>query len=487
MESCCPPPSSGQPSGVLIGCCPSSGSTLLSVLLDLHPQLFSGPELSLFAHPFVWSFSGKELSERMRFAQMGDPSQSPLRWDLRDGFVPYLGFGDLQNLSWYGVSREAWQHISDTAVSGAELADAILGRACRKAGKQIWCEKSPPNLYAAKSFLASFPEGRVLLLVRDGRDVVCSLSKRQLTTGEAAAIWLLENAIIRELASHPSVKVVSYENLVQSPLATLNEIASFLGVTPFTESMLEGLPGSRRSLQDASIKVAVWTSTPDQGIQTKSVGRWKSDLPEDDLALFVAHELTDKAAGLPFQPPLRACGVTDVLKAFGYDISPVAPKLSWERYFEYVLFDSHPFGALTQMARFHRNYVRLAPPMIQPSECISQTESTDIIESLVKQRIAAAADSSGLASLQSRGNDGSHDELNRVRQQLEEVRRRYEWTERRSLELESARNALTGELDALKGARDALQCELDNLLVRPEIRLSSKLRHAIQAMRGRQS
>ena len=39
---------------VLVGCCPSSGSTLLSVMLDAHPDLMCGPELSIFAHPLVW-------------------------------------------------------------------------------------------------------------------------------------------------------------------------------------------------------------------------------------------------------------------------------------------------------------------------------------------------------------------------------------------------------------------------------------------------
>lgn len=390
METCSPAPQR-LPSGVLIGSCPSSGSTLLSVLLDLHPQLSSGPELSLFAHPFVWSFQGEEFRRRLSFAQQGQATHPELKWDLANGFVPYLGFADLPNFGWYGIAEEDWQRILDTAASGPELAAAMLGNACQRAGKQIWCEKSPPNLYAAKSFLHACPAGRVLLMVRDGRDVVCSLAKRKFTTGEAAAIWLLESALIRELSLHPSVKVIAYETLVQNPLATLNDIAGFLGVTPFTESMLQDLPGSRRSLQDRSIRVDTWTNTPNQGIQTNSLGRWRKDLPEDDLALLMAHRLTSHAAELPFQPPLPACGVSEILEEFGYPVFPERPKLSWERYFEYLLFDSHPFGHLTQQARFHRNYVRYEPRAIQPSEPIDQAKSVEIIENFLRARIAGSS------------------------------------------------------------------------------------------------
>ena len=70
-------------------------------------------------------------------------------------------------------------------------------------GKRFWAEKSPPNLYSMPLFLERYPEGKAIVMVRDGRDVVCSLLKRGFRLCEACGIWLFEAALSLLLGEHP--------------------------------------------------------------------------------------------------------------------------------------------------------------------------------------------------------------------------------------------------------------------------------------------
>lgn len=102
---------------------------------------------------------------------------------------------------------------------------------CTTAGKARWTEKTPPHIFQIHRFLAIRPKAQIILMLRDGRDVVCSLKPR---IGYAAFEdrlyrWIYDNQAGLPYWQHPQVKVVKYEDLVTSTEATLRDLCQFLG------------------------------------------------------------------------------------------------------------------------------------------------------------------------------------------------------------------------------------------------------------------
>jgi tetratricopeptide (TPR) repeat protein len=102
---------------------------------------------------------------------------------------------------------------------------------CKAQGKARWAEKTPPHIFQIHRFLAFRPKAQFIIVLRDGRDVVCSLKPR---IGYAAFEdrldrWIYDNMAGLPYWQHPQVKVVKYEDLVANTEATLRELCQFLG------------------------------------------------------------------------------------------------------------------------------------------------------------------------------------------------------------------------------------------------------------------
>jgi hypothetical protein len=257
---------------LLIGSCPSSGSTLLSVMFDAHPDVMCGPELSLLAHPFVWQGHGAPWRARV-IAALNAAPQRPSRdqWNLACGAVPYAPPVDVGHLASYGLDIDRLRTLVNQTNCIEDLLQAMLGPALRRNNKRIWAEKSPPNLYAVPDFLDRFPQGQAIVVVRDGRDVVCSLMKRGFLLAEACSIWLVEAALSKQLSSRPNVHLVRYEDLVIAPEKTIEELLENLGLAPASDAMLNYAQHSDRVRSDDSICVYAWTERPTGGIHATNL------------------------------------------------------------------------------------------------------------------------------------------------------------------------------------------------------------------------
>jgi hypothetical protein len=111
---------------------------------------------------------------------------------------------------------------------------------CAFAGKARWAEKTPPHIFQIRRFLALRPKAQIILILRDGRDVVCSLKPR---IGYAAFEdrldrWIYDNLAGQAYWQHPQVKVVKYEDLVANTETTLRELCEFIG-EEYTEQLLD--------------------------------------------------------------------------------------------------------------------------------------------------------------------------------------------------------------------------------------------------------
>lgn len=96
-------------------------------------------------------------------------------------------------------------------------------------GKARWVEKTPQHIYLIKEILSYFPEGKVLLMLRDGRDVACSIQDRYGSLEAGIDCWIEDNEAGRSFWDHPNVHLVRYEKLVSDFEKTVREVTAFVG------------------------------------------------------------------------------------------------------------------------------------------------------------------------------------------------------------------------------------------------------------------
>jgi hypothetical protein len=90
-------------------------------------------------------------------------------------------------------------------------------RATAIEGKKRWLEKTPSHIESIPQLLSLCPNARIIIMIRDGRDVACSIRDR---TG-----------------THPQVYRLKYEDLVENPREAITGVLQFLGEN-FEEQVL---------------------------------------------------------------------------------------------------------------------------------------------------------------------------------------------------------------------------------------------------------
>ena len=252
---------SDQPA-IFIGGCGRSGTTLFKELLSRHPSIFCGPETSMFGLPF-------------------NPENLIGIWDI-DPYVLKSMIAKSKNL--------------------VGFAECFFNRYAQLEGKSRWADKTPNNVRAAARLLTWFPNGKFIHLIRDGRDVVCSLRhhpNERLSRGRIVPVkvnnpidrcatrWLHDTSSGLAYRSHPRYCEVRYEDLVGDAEAELRRVCKFLDES-FDEDMLNPTHCANASRTDL-----VNNRNAGDAISSRSVGRWQRDLSLAERRLFddVAGEL----------------------------------------------------------------------------------------------------------------------------------------------------------------------------------------------------
>lgn len=310
---------------VLIGSCGSSGSTLLSVMLDAHPLLLSGPELALFSHPFFWRTDGAAWREPLlKHLDEGYRATFRPEWTLANGFCPYSGLALENTMSWYGLTSDRLKGLIRECVDGPELARAIYGPLLQQQGKRRWVEKSPQNVYAFQAFLDAYPHGRVVYMVRDARDVVCSLTRKGWGGFKRTlAFWLVDTVLCETFRDHPRAHRVRYEDLVRNPRDTVAKLLDFLGASPDVDRVLNfHAVSARATATDASSAgQPTWHHAPTQPIGNEAIGAWKDVLSPEHLACVHAATIVRPLAG---QRPIVGESGGQLLERLGYEPARIA-------------------------------------------------------------------------------------------------------------------------------------------------------------------
>lgn len=241
---------------IFVGGAGRSGTTLLRVVLDSHPRIACGPELKV------------------------TPAICGLWYDMQTGFFPAL----LE----HGLGRE------DLNALTRALIDGLLAKFRASQGKHRSAEKSPNNVFYFEHLHRIFPDSPLVHVLRDGRDVVCSLLTMDWVdsrTGapidytrdarKAAQYWVQAVQAGRQAGRNigpARYREIKYEDIVARPEPTLRALFAFLGEM-WDDAVLRFHENTARPLGHESSAAQV--SRP---LYASAAGRWANDLKPADKA-----------------------------------------------------------------------------------------------------------------------------------------------------------------------------------------------------------
>lgn len=246
-----------QVDAIFIIGCGRSGTTLLRAMLERHPRLWGGPESWVFVHTIdpvilAWKFST-------------DPAQT--------------------------------RALLKSSTSAVEFSERYFGKCTTDAGKARWIEKTPRHVNCLGYLLASFPNARFIHMIRDGRDVACSLRnhpKAAISRNGVTPItvnnpiakcinrWVHDTSAGLAYRGHPRVCEIRYEQLVLQSEIALRQVCAFIS-EDFTADLLDAAIDPRNDTA-ASQERAPSNLASFESVNTKSLGRWQRDLSAAELA-----------------------------------------------------------------------------------------------------------------------------------------------------------------------------------------------------------
>lgn len=255
-----------------------SGSNLVRRMLGAHPDVAAPPP------PHLW-----------RVLQPLLPGYGPL--DQEQGWRALLD--DALRLTRVPGSHLEWRHRLEPDEVVARLRrhnlSGLLGAmheayAVRE-GKSAWVCKENNLFDHAFRIVDVYPESRFVYLVRDGRDVACSV--RKVPTHDQH-VWFIARewrdeqlrciGVYQDLLDSGRVRLLRYEELIAAPEERLRELCGFLGLS-FDPRMLafHEDPESRAE----AAKTGFWKNL-DKPVMSANRAKFLTELTTADVALFEA-------------------------------------------------------------------------------------------------------------------------------------------------------------------------------------------------------
>ena len=244
---------------VFIGGCGRSGTTLMRVILDSHSKICCGPESNILAGPNLTSLEALAAKFDFSLAEV-------LELASRSAYLP-------------------------------QFCSTFFGTIAERHGKSRWAEKTPKNITRLKYIFDNFPNARVLHVVRDGRDVACSLrthpkfktvgGKLEPTNierdfGDCIQRWVEDVTAGLIWDEDPRVYLVKYEDLVARTEDTMRSVLAFLGA-PWDPAVLAHHAQST-TLRDSSKFPN--NAKANSAIVGDSVGRWRQCMSNEQREEF---------------------------------------------------------------------------------------------------------------------------------------------------------------------------------------------------------
>jgi len=263
-----------------------SGTTLLRMMLDAHPELTIPPETHF-------------LPELIEAAESTAPKPTPEA--LLATITSQREWGD------FGLSEdqllERFRAIQP--LNAGDALRAFYESYAERVGKPRWGEKTPIYVKSMRKIERALPEARFVHVIRDGRDVALSIRDRadkEHPIDRIAERWVRRITRAREQAKQLShYTEIRYENLILDTRPTLETVCEFFEL-PWDDALLsyhersgDRLEEMKRELPDDGKRTTLsverrmatharTTEKPDP----RRVSRWREAMDRSDREEFEA-------------------------------------------------------------------------------------------------------------------------------------------------------------------------------------------------------
>jgi hypothetical protein len=287
-----------------------SGSTWLTWLLAQHPEVLAYRTFDMEPKGLAY------FAELIRTLSQPTSYHAALNGDVDNGSEWWAGFAPNRGQNWYesdpGTDRWLGTDYVESLVPffGSRL-DELVGCQARAEGKpdaRMFVEKMAPTFFGQALWLELVPAMREVFLVRDPRDVACSIfafqRKRQTKWFWGTDVWTDEEVIREPLGNDVGLlthcweqraetgHLMRYEDLITDPHRALAAVFQHLGVDA-SAATVAGVV-ERAGRLDESRRASHVTSAD----ATHSVGRWRNELSPSLL----------RACDEAFAPAMEAFG-----------------------------------------------------------------------------------------------------------------------------------------------------------------------------------
>ena len=157
-----------------------------------------------------------------------------------------------------------------------------------KLNKKYICEKTPKHVYYIDKMYKYTINPKIIIMTRDGRDVICSLKKRFGTINHGLQRWIDDNNQWLNNKNINKFFIFKYEDLVKNKTETINKICKYLKIEYYDEifdydkkevklsdDFFNGIINNNKhnELRQFQINQDIYDGT----------NRWKSELTKEEL------------------------------------------------------------------------------------------------------------------------------------------------------------------------------------------------------------
>ena len=282
-----------------------SGTTLLTALLDNHPELLVLPQETAYFPTVLRKY--RDCGRRAQFDYLTKKSFSRVlfggepKWREHD----YKGFPQQKFLETF--ERIAFDPASaDRDLLGlmAESYAATIGVPLDRIKR--WIEKTPANRNHVGEIFSRFPQAKFLVTLRDPRAILATqiaLEKARKTKRFSVyyviAHWRVAAKLARRvLAGDVSGLFVPFEQLVLEPSTVVKNVCDYLGVTFDPDIVLVPTKVGQPWGGNSAAQIAF------SQVSAEPASRWENELSEDEIG-WVEWHCHDLMPEFGYEPRLK--------------------------------------------------------------------------------------------------------------------------------------------------------------------------------------